>query len=178
MEGIVVMDRNEAIKIIAAKEYETITKEDRELLVYSGWGLDESDEEFYLMSKDLQEELLKFDAPQGDIMSSKYDMLAKIACEARYCNYLNEELENELLKIEGNPIMVEGKNPARYPCPCCGKKTLSMYAEYDICSNCGWEDSGCWKDEDYSSPNHMTLGEGRENYRLYGRCDIPKSIRN
>lgn len=83
-----------------------------------------------------------------------------------------------MFKIVGTPIIVEGENPTRYPCPCCGKETFSMRAEYDICSDCGWEDSGWEGEEDYSSPNHMTLGEGRGNYKLYGNCDIPKSIRD
>lgn len=178
VEGMVSMNRNEAIKIIVAKRFETLAREDRELLVYESWGIDETDEEFYLLPKDLQEELLKFGGPQEDVLSSKYDMLIKMTCEAIYSDYVNIELEDALFKIIGIPIMVNGENPPRYPCPCCGMKTLSVRAEYDICSNCGWEDSGCEGDGDYSSPNHMTLGEGRRNYKLYGRCDAPKFIRD
>lgn len=176
MEVVIGMDRNEAINVIATKKCETLTKEDRDSLICGIWGIDESDEEFYLVSKELQEELLKFDAPQEDIMSSRYDMLVKIACEINYCNFLNEELEETLSETVGTPTIVTGKNPKRYLCPCCGKETLSMRAEYDICFNCGWEDSGCEEEDDYSFPNHMTLGEGRKNYRLYGSCDKPKSI--
>ena len=45
------MDRKEAIRIIVANE--CLTREDRELLIYNAWGLDGSDEIFYLLPEDL-----------------------------------------------------------------------------------------------------------------------------
>ncbi|WP_411570825.1 CPCC family cysteine-rich protein [Pectobacterium cacticida] len=31
-------------------------------------------------------------------------------------------------------------NEYNYPCPCCGKHEFEVLGEYDVCSNCGWED--------------------------------------
>lgn len=39
-------------------------------------------------------------------------------------------------------VIVYGDEPERYGYPCCGEKTLFIREEYDICSNCGWEDDG------------------------------------
>lgn len=27
-----------------------------------------------------------------------------------------------------------------YPCKCCGEKIIVEYGNFEICSNCGWED--------------------------------------
>lgn len=81
------------VKIIAANEVVNISKEDRELLIYNSWGLDETDKEFYLLPTDLRKELLDFDEPQENIMSSKYDKLVKISCESSYKQYTNEKIE-------------------------------------------------------------------------------------
>ena len=62
----------------------------------------------------------------------------------------------------------------RTKCSCCGYMTLEGSAEetmYDICPVCFWENDGCKSDEDYSEPNHMTLGQARENFRKFGSCD-------
>ena len=53
------MDRKEAIRIIVANG--CLTREDRELLIYNAWGLDGSDEIFYLLPEDLMSELLDYD---------------------------------------------------------------------------------------------------------------------
>ena len=76
------MNREEAIKIIVADE--CLSKEDRELLIYNAWGLDESDEVFYHLPGNLQSELLDYDEPQEDIMSSKYNELVKLISELSY----------------------------------------------------------------------------------------------
>lgn len=69
------MNREEAIRIIIADE--CLTREDRELLIYNAWGLDGSDEIFYYLPENLRSELLNYEEPQEDIMSSKYDELVK-----------------------------------------------------------------------------------------------------
>lgn len=164
------IDREQAIKIIAANEVVNISKEDRELLIYNSWGLDETDKEFYLLPTDLRKELLDFDEPQENIMSSKYDKLVKISCESSYEQYTNEKLANIVMEILKCKVVIIGQNPLKHSCPCCGKNTLSICGEYDICSCCGWEDDGIIDEEKYSNPNHMTLKQGKNNYRLYGKC--------
>ena len=59
------------------------------------------------------------------------------------------------------------------PCPCCDYRTLAKRAEYDICPVCFWEDDGVDLDEleQHSGPNHMTLSEGRDNFKALGACD-------
>ena len=54
-----------------------------------------------------------------------------------------------------------------YQCPCCDYFSLDDRGEYSICSVCFWEDSGWDVDcpDKYSGPNHMTLREGRRNFR-------------
>jgi hypothetical protein len=162
------MDRKEAIRIIVANE--CLTREDRELLIYNAWGLDGSDEIFYLLPEDLMSELLDYDEPQEDIMSSKYDELVRLISELSYGQYSNEKLASIVGEILDKQVDVIGDDPILYPCPCCGKKTLWKRGEYDICSCCDWEDDGIEEDNKYSSPNHMTLEQGRRNYLLSGSC--------
>jgi hypothetical protein len=55
-----------------------------------------------------------------------------------------------------------------YRCPCCGYKTLPERSNYDTCEVCWWEDEGDRDPYEVSGPNHMTLAEGRENFRRFG----------
>lgn len=165
------MNRTEAIKIISSIELSKMSKEDRMLIIHNAWGLDEEDEEFYLLHENLKEELLNYAEPQHDIMSSEYDDLVKIVCESSYDEYSNEQLQNMVSDILEKAVFIEGENPKKYSCPCCGKETLSLRGEYDICANCNWEDDGNESEDTYSSVNHMTLRQGKKNYLLYGRCE-------
>ena len=79
-----------------------MTREDRELLIYNAWGLDGSDEIFYLLPEDLMSELLDYDEPQEDIMSSKYDELVRLISELSYGQYSNEKLPAVERKLFGN----------------------------------------------------------------------------
>lgn len=59
-----------------------------------------------------------------------------------------------------------------FDCPCCGYRDLTEKpGNHDICGICFWQDCGVRDDEDYSGPNHITLGEGRRNYKDFGACD-------
>ncbi len=63
----------------------------------------------------------------------------------------------------------------RYKCRCCGNFTLSGENEeevkWDICPVCFWENDIFSEDgEQYSGANHMTLNEGRENFKKYKAC--------
>ncbi len=65
----------------------------------------------------------------------------------------------------------------RYKCKCCGYFTLVGRTDgdvmWDICPVCFWENdiSGENPDE-YSGANHMTLSQGRENFKKYAACDV------
>ena len=60
-----------------------------------------------------------------------------------------------------------------FQCPCCDFFTLDERGGYDICPVCFWEDDGLGVDrpDEHSGPNHMTLREGRDNFRRLGACD-------
>lgn len=63
----------------------------------------------------------------------------------------------------------------RYKCICCGYFTLIGETEediaWDICPVCYWEnDISEEKPSKYSGANHMTLAQGRENYKKFFAC--------
>jgi len=55
-----------------------------------------------------------------------------------------------------------------HTCPCCGERTLSRSAAYEICSRCGWEDDGqgdADADEVRGGPNvGLSLTQARANW--------------
>jgi cysteine-rich CPCC protein len=63
----------------------------------------------------------------------------------------------------------------RYPCPCCGNKTLDEPppGTYLICSICGWEDDPVqFDDPAYAGgANEVSLKRARENFQLFGKAD-------
>jgi hypothetical protein len=66
------------------------------------------------------------------------------------------------------------QNAPRYVCDCCDFRTLLTKGFYDICPVCRWEDdpsAGPDRAAVNSGPNHMSLLEGRENYRRLGASD-------
>lgn len=63
----------------------------------------------------------------------------------------------------------------RYPCPCCGSRTVGERAEYEICPVCFWEDDG-QDDNDADvvrgGPNQeLSLTAARENYKRFGAAN-------
>lgn len=164
------MNKKQAIEVVVSDEMKNLSMEDRKIIIYNAWGLDEEDKEFCLLSPKLKRELLSSDEPQKDIMCSEYDELVRIICEASYEEYSCNQLANMVSNILEEQVFVEGEDSLKYKCPCCGKETLSIRGEYDICSNCNWEDDGNEDESVYSSVNHMTLKQGKRNYLLYGKC--------
>lgn len=61
----------------------------------------------------------------------------------------------------------------REVCPCCDYVSLAERGNYLICPVCFWEDDGQDVDQldEPSGPNHITLREGRANYKRFGACD-------
>lgn len=63
----------------------------------------------------------------------------------------------------------------RYQCICCGYFTLIGETEediaWDICPVCFWENDISGENPgEYSGANHMTLAQGRENYKNFFAC--------
>jgi Cysteine-rich CPCC len=83
-------------------------------------------------------------------------------------SYLEKIISNKLKAT----VTIEGKPPRLFKCPCCAYKTLKRRGHFEICPICFWEDNGVDENEDYSSPNHMTLKEGKQNFDRYGSADL------
>lgn len=63
----------------------------------------------------------------------------------------------------------------RFPCQCCGYKTLSALKEQEICPICWWQDEG-QDDEDadvvYGGANaRLSLTQARANFLKHGICN-------
>ncbi|HEY9853379.1 MAG TPA: DUF6714 family protein [Leptolyngbyaceae cyanobacterium] len=64
----------------------------------------------------------------------------------------------------------------RYPCPCCGYKTLDAKppGTYLICPICFWEDNEDMTDEyeyNWSSSNQVSLRQAQRNFIEFGACE-------
>jgi len=83
------------------------------------------------------------------------------------------DISNEKLNIKSYCVdSVIGK----YPCPCCGYKTLPVPKEDAIayiCPVCYWENDVFIKSDDEPSDENggMTLNQARENYKKFGVCE-------
>lgn len=66
-------------------------------------------------------------------------------------------------------------NTMKYPCPCCGNKTMSQpdYGSFEICPVCYWEDDSVqFEDPDYfGGANSVSLNKARENYLRIGASE-------
>lgn len=102
------MNREDAIKIISSLECQNLSREDREFIINNSWGINESDEEIFFLPLDLRDELLRYDVPQEDIMSPKYDRLVEVVCELSYSQFANEKLQAMVSEILKKPVIIEG----------------------------------------------------------------------
>ncbi|MFD1395619.1 CPCC family cysteine-rich protein [Kroppenstedtia eburnea] len=162
------MERNKAIFIIAQEELGGMSKEERESELLNMWGIDDEDPEFAMLPDSLQEEILHNNGPVADVMSPRYDPLLMEALKKEYVGVKNAYLSEQVSRILGEEIVVEGQEDRLFACPCCMYRTLTERGQYDICPVCFWEDDGNDKLGHYSGPNHMTLAEGRDHFVQYG----------
>ena len=65
--------------------------------------------------------------------------------------------------------------PSRYPCACCGYRTLlgPVSGSFEICEVCFWEDDPLQQDDpEYEGgANKVSLREAKENYRAFGATE-------
>lgn len=162
------MNRDEAIAIILKSTIEDLSKEEREEILIDWWGIDQDDPEFNNLPETLQSEILNYDEPQKDIMDKGYSALLLVALRKKYLGVRNDYLSKRVSAILDSNQEVEGLQEELYSCPCCEFKTLSTKGEYDICPVCFWEDDGSTDPSYYSSPNHMTLSQARDNFNEFG----------
>ena len=80
------------------------------------------------------------------------------------------------VRPDNMPFVNVTKNRAeegtRYPCPCCGCRTLAERGGDELCQVCFWEDDGQDDhdaDEVRGGPNSdLSLTQARRNYREFG----------
>lgn len=58
----------------------------------------------------------------------------------------------------------------RVKCPCCGNYPWESRdsAFFDICPICFWQNDGMEKLDKPCGPNHVSLRQGRKNYKKFG----------
>lgn len=73
-----------------------------------------------------------------------------------------------LPRVQPPPTEIDGE--LRYPCPCCGYRTLPAPSPSDeICDVCFWQDDPVDNlDTDVLGPNHVRLSAARENFARWG----------
>lgn len=153
------LNRNDAINFLVEKELVQLSKFQRKEILEEWWSIDDKDEEFILLPKLLQNEILEFDEPVDDVMDSKYEPILEIALKYRYIGITNSYLEKKMGEILNQNIQVCGDVEILYSCPCCKYRTIKERGQYEVCPVCHWEDDGNDDLTKYSSPNHMTLKE-------------------
>lgn len=164
-----VLGREQAIRIIAEQKTRSLSPEERESWIRDCWMINISREEYSSLSDELRKEIDNVIEPT-DFSSERYTPLIVVSIIVEYCGVNNEYISTELSSLLGEQVIVEGLVENMYPCPCCGYLSLPEHIDdraYDICPVCFWEYDGIETDERYSSPNHMTLGEGKSNYQLF-----------
>lgn len=162
------MDREEALVIILKSTIERLSNKEREEILFDWWGIDRDHPEFDKLPEPLQSEILQFNEPQRDTIDEVYNSLLFVALRKKYLGVRNEYLSKRVSEIMHSDQEVEGLQEQLHSCPCCEFKTLPTKGEYDICPVCFWEDDGNTEANNYSSPNHMTLAQARENFAKFG----------
>ncbi|WP_124333832.1 CPCC family cysteine-rich protein [Pseudomonas chlororaphis] len=160
------LPRTDAIYKICKKILSSLDNDARESYILNWWGIDERDFEFSLLSKEMQNLVSLNDDPPSDTQNQIYNELIMIALSSEYKGVTNTYLSELMSKNGLGEYEVHGDIETLEACPCCGYRTLSSRANYDICGLCNWEDDGTVGQETYSGPNHMTLREGQEKFRV------------
>ena len=159
------LTRQAAIAKLVNHELTRLSAAMREDVLLDWWSLDAKHPEFAALSVALQQELSRSNEPEAPAAADRYDPLILLGLRAGYvgvCNaYLASRLGLDADQVVGEPEKLQ-------PCPCCDYQTLRERGEYSICPVCFWEDTGA--EEGYSSPNHMTLAQARQNFKEFGAC--------
>lgn len=173
------MNRDEAIKIICEKKVMELSKEKREELLLNWWGIDNEDPEFTRLPEKLQQEILESDEPITVATDLRYNPLLIEVLKYDFIGVKNEYLSEVLSKMIFEEVEVGGKEEILFACPCCLYQTIKERGQYKICPVCFWEDDGSNDPNLYSSVNHMTLSEGKTNFKKYACvAEISKKLVN
>lgn len=138
--------------------------------ILSEWStLDPEDEEWSELPAELQRELEAEDEPPPDASPQKYDPLIRVAVMKESFGVRNSWLQTRLREV-GETVEIVGEPETMVECRCCGSLSLHERGAYEICPVCFWEDDGLQDLDRVSGPNHMTLREGKENFKRIGAC--------
>lgn len=163
------MRRDELISEVSLREASALSDEERESILLDWWGLGPEDTAWSSLPSDLRGEMQSSDEP-GEPRDPRYQPLLAVGIARRYRGVKNEYLQRKAQSLGVQVDAIEGEPERLNACPCCRYLSLPDRGEYTICSVCFWEDDGSDEPERYSSPNHMTLRQGRENFSQYGAC--------
>jgi len=158
------ISRNDAIYKLCKKKLSSLDTESRESYILDWWGIDEDDVEFSSLSAELQRQMLANEDPPNDSENYKYDELIIIALSAEFKGVTNAFLAENMITMGVGTYKVCGELEPLEICPCCEYRTLNSRGDYEICRLCNWEDNGADQLEQYSGPNHMTLGEAKKQF--------------
>ena len=161
---MITIRREKAIEILSKEQLKVLDKDDRKSYILNWWVLDEDDEEFTLLSSNLQVEILENEDFMGDPIDNKYDELIMVGLASLYRGVTNEFLSQSISIVTKTAYKVIGELEVLYLCPCCSHYTLDSVGEYDICPLCKWEDDLTTELDDYSAPNDSTLGQARIDF--------------
>jgi hypothetical protein len=158
------LTRRAAIDEACRRQLANLDAGARSALLTDWWNIDEDDAEFHELPEELREEMRTGDPPSA-ALEARYELLLVIALRTRFKGVRNEYIAAQLRM---DPANIDGPPERLHPCPCCGYRTIEQAGEYDICPACYWEDDGTVALTDYSSPNHMTLGDAQAAFRALG----------
>ncbi len=175
-EGIRELYRDEVITAICEHELKELSTEMRQDFILCWWDIDEEDPEFSRLPTSLQTEMMTSEEAPQDCSDSRYNPLLLEALKNNYFGVTNEYLSERLARITKQVVKVNGEAEQLLDCPCCQYQTLQTRSMYDICPVCNWEDDGTNNIDEYSSPNHMTLAEGKNYFMKFGSVDKRKEI--
>jgi len=133
------MFRENAIKILANNEFDSLNTSMAQSIIEDFWNVDESDNVWYKLPDFLKNELKENDPPiKPD--KNKYKELLLYGLSNKLEDGCNSFLELELTRI-GIHEKIFGVEPNLISCECCGYRSL-RHAEFEICEVCYWQNCG------------------------------------
>ncbi|WP_025130556.1 CPCC family cysteine-rich protein [Pseudomonas sp. PH1b] len=155
---------NAAIDLLSRHQLPGLNADARASHLLNWWGIDSDDLEFATLAPSLQQQILTQPEPPEEAQDPRYAALLLIALRAEYRGVSHLYLMRCLREAGLGDYLVSPGLEHREACPCCGYRTLSERATYEICDLCHWEDDGSEALDVPSGPNHQTLGQAREHF--------------
>lgn len=161
------MNRQDAIEFLVAEELSRLSQSSRESLLLDWWTIDAGDENYYHLPESLRDELARGGQP-GDASDARYGPILRLALIEDFRGVSNSYLQRRLREAGRAGVVVTGEIERLSACPCCRYRSLRGRGAFQVCKVCFWEDDGSEALDVISGPNHMTLREGRDNFRRLG----------